>query len=93
MPKRVDGNQVEIVRALRQVGATVTVTSDLGKGFPDIVVGYRGLNHLLEIKDGRRPPSARKLTTDEMVFHQMWRGSVITVCDVDEALRAIGAIQ
>lgn len=89
---RTDANQTDIVDALRDVGASVSVTSMVGSGFPDIVVGYRGINYLMEIKDGSKPPSKRRLTSDEQEFHDLWRGSVIVVQNVDEALKAIGAI-
>jgi Holliday junction resolvase len=58
----VDANQSELVDALRKFGATVTPTHATGAGFPDLVVGYQGVNYLLEIKDGAKPASARKLT-------------------------------
>ena len=87
---RVDANQPEIVTALRSVGASVAVTSMVGSGFPDIVVGYHGENFLLEIKDGSKPPSARKLTLDEQEFSDTWRGTVFIVTSVDEALATIG---
>lgn len=89
---RTDDNQNEIVQALRAVGASVAITSALGSGFPDIVAGYRGKNYLFEIKDGSKPPSRRKLTPDEQEFHDLWRGAVIVVINVDEALKAVGAI-
>ena len=89
---RTDANQNEIVQALRDVGASVAITSALGFGFPDIVAGYRGINYLIEIKDGAKSPSKRKLTEDEQEWHDLWRGAVIVVNDVDEALRAVGAI-
>jgi len=90
--KRTDANQIEIVRALRQVGASVLILSAVGKGCPDIMAGYRGVNVLLELKDGTKPPSARVLTPDERAWHEQWRGQVATVTTVDEALVAIGAI-
>jgi len=93
MAKRIDANQPEIVKALRQAGATVTPTHELGRGFPDLVVGFRGLNHLFEIKDGSKSPSRRKLTPDEIEWHANWRGQVKIVETVEQALRAIGAIE
>ena len=60
--------------------------ADMGQGCPDFLVGYRGRNQLFEIKDGSRPPSARKLTDDEQDFHDSWRGDLCIVKDVDEAL-------
>lgn len=89
---KVDSNQGAIVAALRAVGATVVPTHTIGRGFPDLVVGFRDKNFLLEVKDGGKPPSARKLTPDEAAFFDEWRGSVILVNDEMEALRAIGAV-
>ena len=90
--RRVDTNQSTITAALRQVGASVQPIHTLGKGVPDLLVGYRGVNHVLEIKDGAKPPSAQKLTSDEAHWHATWRGRVIVVRSVDEALAAIGAL-
>lgn len=90
--RRVDANQTEIVRALRDVGASVQPLHAVGQGCPDLAVGYRGLNHFLEVKDGTRPPSERRLTRDERVWHEEWRGQVVVVNSVEEALRAVGAI-
>ena len=90
---RVDANQKEIVQALVQVGASVLHMHQLGKGAPDIAVGWRGLTYFFEIKDGAKPPSQRRLTDDEQHWHLFWRGHVEIVESVDEALRKIGAIQ
>lgn len=86
-----DRNQSVIVNALRRVGCTVYCTHQLGDGFPDIVVGFRGVNYLLEIKDGHKPPSAQRLTPDERKFHEAWQGSVTVVNSIDAALHAVGA--
>jgi len=88
-----DGNHVAIVDALRAVGATVTSTASLGGGFVDLVVGYRGANYLLEVKDGSLPPSRRKLTPREQAFHDGWRGQTAVVETVEQAVKAIGAIK
>lgn len=92
MPKRIDENQPAIVSALRQVGATVLVLSMVGSGCPDICVGFRGVTYLFEIKDGQKPASKRKLTGDEQIWHDNWRGQVAIVESVDDALHQIGAI-
>lgn len=89
---RVDENQAEIVQALRAAGASVQSLAAVGQGVPDLLVGHRQVTFLLEVKDGRKPPSARKLTPDEAAWHDAWRGLVVVVASVDEALRAIGAI-
>lgn len=89
---RIDANQPEIVEVLRSVGASVAITSMLGDGFPDIVVGYQDANYLIEIKDGSKPPSRRKLTPDEQEWHNLWRGSVSVANSPEEALKIIGAV-
>ena len=86
---KVDANQKEIVKALRAAGATVTHTHAIGKGFPDICVGLRGVNYLMEIKDGSKPKSAQALTNDEHNWHVCWRGQVAIIRSVDEALDVI----
>lgn len=88
---KVDANQREIVAALRGVGCTVQHLHIVGQGCPDILVGCRGTNLLLELKDSRRPPSARKLTPDEVEWHERWRGQVAVVSSVEEALVLVAA--
>ncbi|NRB03665.1 MAG: hypothetical protein HRU30_10430 [Rhodobacteraceae bacterium] len=87
---RVDDNQPEIVQALRKAGATVTPTHTAGAGFPDLTVGYRGINYLIEVKDGSKPPSARKLTKDQQEWHVTWNGHAAVVSNVREALAVLG---
>lgn len=92
MSKRIDANQPAIVSALRQVGATVQILSDVGKGCPDLAVGYRGQNFFFEVKDGSKVLSKRKLTGDEQIWHDNWRGQVSVVESIEDALNQIGAI-
>ena len=91
MAKRVDANQADIVLALRQVGATVQHLHEVGRGCPDILVGFRGVTLVLEIKDGNKAPSKRKLTKDEQNWHDDWRGQVDTVESIDDALNVLSA--
>jgi hypothetical protein len=86
---RVDGNQPEIVAALRKIGASVHDTSGVGKGFPDLVVGYRGRNWLMELKDSSQPPSRRRLTDDQVDFVAGWRGHWAVVESAEEAIELL----
>lgn len=86
---KVDGNQKEIVKALRKVGYTVSHTHQIGQGFPDVIVGARGMNFLFEIKNGEKPPSKRALTEDEKVFHDTWKGQVNIVTTFEEILQIV----
>ena len=86
---RVDDNQAEIVAILRYVGCSVTSLASIGRGCPDIVVGHNGVNFLLEIKDGRRCRSRRKLTPEEKKWHEAWKGQVAVVESVEDALSVV----
>ncbi|MEQ8767183.1 MAG: hypothetical protein RL885_24950 [Planctomycetota bacterium] len=85
-----DENQPAIVRALRRVGASVYSTAALGRGFPDLCVGWQGRNYLMEVKDGAKIRSKRRLTPEEEDFAAVWRGQLVVVETVDEALAVIG---
>ena len=89
MPKRIDDNQPAIVKALRDIGASVQSLADLGSGCPDILVGYRGKNYTFEIKDWKQPPSKRRLTPHEKRWHQLWGGQVCVIETFDDALKII----
>ena len=73
---KVDDNQKMIVSQLRKIGCSVSVTSMIGKGFPDICVGWKGKNYLFEIKDGCKVKSKKTLTDHEQKFFDDWRGQV-----------------
>lgn len=90
---KVDANQRFIVEALRAVGASVELLHAVGRGCPDLLIGYGGVNYLLEVKDGAKAPSAQKLTEDQVVWHERWRGRSAVVNDVESALLAIGALR
>lgn len=88
---KIDDNQAEIVAALRDSGATVHSLAAMGKGCPDLLVGFRGVTYLLEVKDGSKPPSARKTTPDQDAWFAAWRGHPVEVVkSVTEALSAVG---
>lgn len=79
-----DVNEPEIVTALERVGAMV-----LRQTHPDLVVGFRGANFLLEVK-GTRP---QRLQPEQIRLRASWPGQYTIVASVDDALRAIGAIR
>jgi hypothetical protein len=89
---KVDANQREVVAALRGAGASVQLLHAVGEGCPDLLVGYKGLNMLLEVKDGSKPPSAQKLTPQQEIWHRDWRGQRVVVNSPEAALAAIGVI-
>lgn len=88
-----DGNQPEIVAALRAVGASVATCQAVGKGFPDLVVGYQGRNYMIEVKDPSQPKHRHELTPAQVEFHCGWRGDLAKVFTAKEALIHIGALR
>lgn len=91
---RVDANHTQVVMALQTAGATVQSLAAVGQGVPDLLVGFQGKTILMEIKDGEKPPSARRLTEQQLKWHGAWRGGPVAIVDgVDAALRALGVLK
>ena len=82
---RSDPGQAEIVRALRKAGYSVLVLSRLGQGAPDLLVGHGGRhNILMEVKD-----ESGDLNAEQRDFHAAWRGRIVTVRSVRDAIEAV----
>lgn len=57
------------------------------------ITGYAvhvGANLLVELKDGSKPPSAQRLTSDEAQFHSTWQGQVSIVNSPESARKLVG---
>jgi Holliday junction resolvase len=81
--KRVDCNQKDIVHALKTFGATVVDLSGVGKGCPDLLIGFKGTTYLIEIKKD----SKAKFTPQQLQFNELWSGGVIArIQTIDEAI-------
>ena len=85
----VDANHTQIVAAFRKLGCTVLSLAAVGKGCPDLCVAYRKQNHLVEVKDGEKVPSARTLTPDQKVFHAIWGTPVEIVESIDDVVKCL----
>ena len=88
---RTDKNQKEIVEALRNYGCSVTSLANVGDGCPDLLVGYKGVNYLFEVKDGSKTKSQTKLTPAQIKFQDAWLGSYKVVYSVDDALENVSS--
>lgn len=93
--KRTDENHKAVVDELRAAlpEATVFDASGAGRGFPDLVVGWRGRNYLFEIKNGGQVPSRRRLTAAQVGMHGNWQGQVAIVHSAAEILAAMARDQ
>ena len=63
------------------MGATVQPLHVIGRGCPDILVGWHGKNYLFELKS-----PGGKLTPDEKQFFGQWRGQVGIICSFQDAV-------
>ncbi len=82
---KVDSNQSEIVKAFRGLGWSVLIISQL-KNCCDIIVSKNGRTVAIEIKDGAKPPSQRKLTEGELKFKNQWQGEYSLIESVDDVI-------
>ena len=90
---RVDRNQNEIVSAFRKFGCSVLMLHTIGQGCPDIAVGLNKKTALVEIKDGLKTKSRKKLTDDEEKFHDEWKGSLFIVQDLGDVIALVKALE
>ena len=82
MRHRADNNQKEIIEALRQIGASVLVLSQVGGGCPDLLIGFRNQSILMEVKTKKG-----KLKPEQIEFIYRWRGNQVQIVrSVEEAI-------
>lgn len=79
---RVDLKQKEIIDALRKAGRSVQPIHTIGKGCPDLLVGYQGVNYLIEVKS-----AGGKLTEDQINFIKSWKGNLVIARSAEEAIQ------
>jgi hypothetical protein len=84
MARASDQNQKFIVADLRRIGASVQDIHTVGKGCPDIIIGYKGRSWLAEVK-----MHGAGLTDDEKKWHAEWRGQVSIVTSSEEAIALV----
>jgi hypothetical protein len=68
---RKDANHKEIENAFKKMGFSVLDISQL-KNCCDLFVSKRCVTYAVEIKDGTKTPSQRKLTSGEREFKETW---------------------
>ena len=84
---RPDGNQDEIVDALRQTGHQVVVLSQVGGSVPDLLVGRAGIWWFCEIKADKG-----KLSAEQVMFIREAQGPVIVAYTAQEAIDQGGLV-
>lgn len=87
--RRVDANLSAVVAAYRKLGVSVHVLN----GVVDLLIGYGGICELVEVKDGSKPPSARKLTPAQVAFRKTWTGGVRLIQSLDDVTTYVNNIR
>ena len=83
--KRRDANHFELMNHAKSIGFLVLDTSQLNAGL-DLIVGLHSFMRRIEIKDGSKPPSERKLLASEQKAFDEWPGLCVvweSEADVD----------
>lgn len=89
-----DPNEAQIVSGLRALGCSVQQLN--ARDCPDLIVGHRGVTHIMEIKrpHGVRGGSSQKgqrLSEGQELWRDRWRGSPVHVIrTLDDALQVLG---
>jgi len=65
----------------------------MGGGCPDILVAFFGRLALVEIKNGEKPPSARRLTDDQVKFWNGWKSNPRIVKNLDEVRECVEGLE
>lgn len=74
--KRRDSNHHELMRCAESLGFSVLDTSQIGKGL-DLLVAINGHAIRIEIKDGEKVPSKRKLLDSEQDVFDTWKSRCV----------------
>jgi hypothetical protein len=96
---KVDANHMQVVSALRAAGCLVESLAGVGKGVPDLLVGYENSAGelkfwMVEVKDGAKAKSAQALTPAQVGWHAKWEGYPVSIVDGPEsALRHLAALK
>ena len=83
---RKDRNHNEIKELFEGMGLTVWDAAGGHGGIPDLIVGYGCVSALVEVKDGKKAPSERRLTSSQNDYFVKMQGANFVVKNVDEAI-------
>lgn len=86
---RLDANHLMIVTTLRRLGVKVQSLAAIGRGCPDLLCSFQGRTFVVEVKDGRKSPSERKLTPLEHDWISQWAGEVWVVETLEDCTRVL----
>ncbi len=80
--KKMDINQTDIANQAKTLGISYQSLHELGKGCPDAIFGYAGINLFVEIKSGKND-----LNDMQIKYHDDWQGQIITIRNISELIQ------
>lgn len=81
--RQIDANQRRVIAVLRAHGASVEAIQGARAGVPDLLVGFRGVTRLVEVKPLVSETRRRELRETQEAWHRQWRGSPVCVVRTD----------
>jgi len=78
---RKDDNHAPLREGWRRLGGSwLDIVPETG-GEPDALIGWRGDDRLIEIKNPLAPPSRRKPRAKQIAWHRTWRGRPVALVE------------
>ena len=85
MRSKADHNQSELLRNLRTIpGLSVVDLSGVGRGCPDLLIGYQGKNYLVEVKNRA---TWGKLNARQKEWFSTWTGQAMVVLQAEDIFK------
>lgn len=85
-----DANHARLVDQFVALGCTVMETDSVGiAGFPDLVVGCIGRNHLVEVKNPETRYGRSGLNDNQQTFNRDWRGQGMAMVSTEDEVTAL----
>ena len=89
---RTDANHSEVIAAFRKFGCSVLPIHTL-KNCGDAIVAKCNKTAIIEIKDGKKTASQKKLTKGESAFFEKWQGIYVVVEDLEDVINLVKALE
>ena len=85
MKHRHDDFQFRVIEYLGMVPGVSWKDVSQVDGFVDLIVGWKGINHLWEIKSEKG-----KLSKEQKLFHHCWSGKIVVIRSIEDINNALG---
>lgn len=88
-PRFKDANHASLRKLWRSIGGSWLDITPIDGGEPDALIGWRGDDRLIEVKNPEAPPSKRKARAEQEAWHRGWKGRPVAVVNVFADLRRL----